>query len=107
GKTSRDFTYVENAVQANIRSLLARDINRHEVINIALGESTTLNQLWKHIAGTTGTHSAPIYREGRKGDIRHSLADIRKAKKLIGYEPEISVQKGIELTVNWYRSAYT
>lgn len=102
GETSRDFTYVENAVQANIRALFAADINSHEVFNIAVGESTTLNQLWRYISEITGSRMQVIHTEPRKGDIRHSLADIGKAKKLIGYDSPVTVQKGLEMTINWY-----
>jgi len=107
GKTSRDFTYVENAVQANIRSLFAPGITQHEVLNVAVGESTNLNQLWKAIAEITGTRITPAYRAERKGDVRHSLADIKKAKKLIGYDPQIPFRRGIEMTVAWYKHAYS
>src|SRR3954470_11132042 len=78
GETSRDFTFVENAVQANILALLDDNIRQHEVINIAYGERTTLNELWQHIAAYTGNNNTPVYRERRKGDVRHSLADISK-----------------------------
>jgi UDP-N-acetylglucosamine 4-epimerase len=103
GKTSRDFTYVENAIQANIKALLVQGIMHHEVLNVAVGESTSLNQLWKYITSITGTPVHAKYREERIGDIRHSLADIRKAKRVIDYEPQISVQKGLELTIDWYK----
>lgn len=102
GETSRDFTFVENAVQANIRAMFAKNIGQHEVINIAFGERTTLNQLWSRICELRGVDIKPVYREERKGDVRHSLADISKAKALIGYKPEYSVDKGLELAVDWY-----
>ena len=103
GETSRDFTFVENAVQANIKGLLAEDIKKHEVINIAFGERTTLNELWKEISETAGISLIPSYRESRKGDVKHSLADINKAAGLIGYQPGISVKKGLGLAFDWYR----
>jgi UDP-N-acetylglucosamine 4-epimerase len=105
GETSRDFTYVENAVQANIKAVLAADIKKHEVINIAVGESTTLNQLWKFICENTGTNLEPQYREERKGDVRHSLANVSKAQQLIGYEPAVTIQKGLQTTVEWYKQS--
>lgn len=105
GETSRDFTFIENAVQANIKALLAENLTKHEVINIAYGERTTLNELWQHIAAYTGNSNPPIYREQRKGDVKHSLADISKAKSLIGYQPEKSVLEGLELTIQWYANA--
>jgi len=103
GETSRDFTFVENAVQANIKGLLAEDIKKHEVINIAFGERTTLNELWKEISETAGITLKPGYRESRKGDVKHSLANIDKAAELIGYRPGISVKKGLGLAFDWYR----
>lgn len=103
GETSRDFTFVENAVQANIKSLLAPGIEKYEVINIAFGERTTLNQLWQYITAFTKSDLKPIYREERKGDVKHSLANIDKANKLVGYTPKISIMNGLETTVAWYQ----
>jgi UDP-N-acetylglucosamine/UDP-N-acetylgalactosamine 4-epimerase len=107
GNTSRDFTYVENAVQANIKALFAPGITHHEVLNIAVGQSTNLNQLWQHISAIAGSRIPALYAEARKGDIRHSLAAIEKAKELIDYEPRITVQDGLKMTLNWYRQHYT
>ncbi|PVY43042.1 SDR family oxidoreductase [Pontibacter virosus] len=107
GGTSRDFTFVENAVQANIKALLAKDIDKHEVVNIAYGERTTLNQLWQRVAKTAGIELTPEYREERKGDVRHSLADISKANQLIGYKPEFSVTEGLDIAFNWYKQNST
>ncbi|WP_253402765.1 SDR family oxidoreductase [Pontibacter sp. HSC-36F09] len=103
GETSRDFTFVENAVQANIKALLTEDIDKHEVVNIAYGERTTLNQLWQRITKTAGIELTPEYREERKGDVRHSLADISKANQLIGYNPGFSVAEGLDIAFNWYK----
>jgi UDP-N-acetylglucosamine 4-epimerase len=105
GETSRDFTFVENAVQANIKAMLAPEISRHEVVNIAFGERTTLNELWNRICELTAVEIKPIYREERAGDVKHSLAEISKAKELIGYVPGCSVQQGLSMAVNWYRQA--
>jgi UDP-N-acetylglucosamine/UDP-N-acetylgalactosamine 4-epimerase len=105
GATSRDFTYVENAVQANIKACLAPEIKNHEVVNIAVGEATTLNQLWKYICDITGIDLQPRYREERKGDVRHSLANVSKAQQLIGYQPVVTIQKGLQTTVEWYRQS--
>jgi UDP-N-acetylglucosamine 4-epimerase len=104
GQTSRDFTFVENAVQANIKAMFAPDIRQHEVVNIAFGEETTLNELWAEINKACGTDIEPLYREERKGDVRHSLADISKAKTLMGYAPKFSVLQGLQLSVPWYAS---
>ncbi|WP_224999085.1 SDR family oxidoreductase [Cesiribacter sp. SM1] len=105
GETSRDFTFVENAVQANIKAMLAPEVAEHEVVNIAFGERTTLNELWNRICELTGTDIKPIYREERVGDVKHSLANISKAKSLIGYQPAYSVQEGLSLAVDWYAKA--
>jgi UDP-N-acetylglucosamine 4-epimerase len=104
GTTSRDFTYVENAVQANIKALFAENINRHEVVNIAVGDVTTLNQLWQYISDIAGIDIPAHYREERKGDVRHSLANVSKAHQLIGYKPAVTIQKGLQTTFEWYRT---
>jgi UDP-N-acetylglucosamine 4-epimerase len=102
GETSRDFTFVENAVQANIKAMLADGITKHEVINIAFGERTTLNQLWEKINHITGISIRPLYQNERRGDVKHSLADISKAAEMIGYKPNFSVMDGLEIAVAWY-----
>lgn len=102
GETSRDFTFVENAVQANVKAMLADGIEQHEVVNIAFGERTTLNQLWEKICSITNVDIEPQYREERKGDVKHSLADISKAKELVGYNPRFSALEGLYLAVEWY-----
>ncbi|HWV69325.1 SDR family oxidoreductase [Chitinophaga sp.] len=101
GETSRDFTFVENAVQANIKALLKKDIHQAEIINIAFGERTTLNQLWHMITEVAAVDIQPKYGTERKGDVKHSLADISRANKLIGYHPEISIATGLKVTYNW------
>lgn len=103
GETSRDFTYIENIVQANMKVLLAKEIEKHEVINIAYGERTTLNELWKAINEIAGTSIKPQYKDERKGDIRHSLANVQKAEQLVGYRPEISIKEGLYLTLKWFQ----
>lgn len=101
GTTSRDFTFVENAIQANIKAMLNTDnIQKHEVINIACGNQTSLNQLWEIISSIKNINIQPKFLSERDGDIKHSLADISKAKSLIGYEPNVSVIKGLEITIN-------
>lgn len=103
GETSRDFTFVENAVQANIKALLAEGINKHEVVNIAYGERTTLNALWNAINTLAGIDLSPTYGPERKGDVKHSLANITKAEELIGYKPQFSVMDGLKLAMEWYK----
>lgn len=102
GTTSRDFTFISNVVQANIKALLLKGVEKHEVVNIAYGERTTLNELWESIALLTANSEKPSYRNPRPGDVKHSQASISKARQLISYDPEISVSEGLRLTVNWY-----
>jgi len=102
GETSRDFTFVENAVQANIKSMLVDPIDRHEVVNIAFGERTTLNQLWEKISEIFDLDLKPVYQPERKGDVKHSLANISKALNIVGYRPAFSVEQGLQITAKWY-----
>lgn len=104
GLTSRDFTFVDNAVQANIKALLVDNIAKDEVINIAFGERTTLLDLWIQISKLAGIELEPEYQLERAGDVKHSLANISKAAKLIGYKPLISPLAGLEIAVEWYKS---
>jgi UDP-N-acetylglucosamine 4-epimerase len=101
GETSRDFTFVENVVQANIQALLT-SVDKHEVINIACGERTSLNQLWSYLCAINNVELAPKYQHERRGDVKHSLASIEKAGSLINYNPEVSVLKGLEISCKWY-----
>ena len=106
GETSRDFCFVANAVQANIRAALA-DIRQSEVYNVALGDRTTLNQLFDGIAKSlaqNGIHytKAPQYGEFRAGDVRHSQADISKAQQQLGYDPQFRIGDGLKLAMPWY-----
>lgn len=99
GETSRDFTFVENAVQANIKALLTTNkevIN--QVYNIACGERTTLNELWHYLLEISNKKIEPIYKFERKGDVRHSLANIEKAKLLLNYNPSITIREGLQIT---------
>lgn len=105
GSFSRDFTYVANAVQANILSLFTD--NKHSInhiYNIAFGERTMLNELWQHIQDISSIKIAPIYGQNRKGDIPHSLANIEKARKQLNYQPEYDVKIGLSQTLTWYKS---
>jgi UDP-N-acetylglucosamine 4-epimerase len=104
GEHSRDFTYVDNAVQANILALTTNNkaaIN--QVYNIAYGERTCLNDLFEYIKGIAGSDLAPLYGPERPGDVAHSLADIGKARTLLGYSPQVSVRQGLKATFEWYR----
>lgn len=104
GETSRDFTFVQNAVHANICALFTQEEAAvNEVYNIACGEQTTLNELFENIKEIAGSDLAPIYREERAGDVRHSMADVSKAKQLLGYDPAVKVRDGLKTTFDWYR----
>ena len=102
GEQSRDFTYVENVVEANLLACTAAGA-AGETINIACGQRVTLNELAARIAGIVGTDTRPVYQPPRTGDVRHSLADIRKAERLLGYRPHIGLEEGLRRTVDWLR----
>jgi UDP-N-acetylglucosamine 4-epimerase len=106
GEQSRDFTFVENAVQANIKALFTDNDVKGEILNIAFGGRITINELFNSIRTIVGNDVKPIYREDRPGDVRDSLADISLAKKLINYNPEFSIHKGLEITIDWFRKEF-
>ena len=100
GEQSRDLTYVENVVQANLLSMSAEHLGG-EVINIACGKRTSLNQLLNILQEIIGSKVSPLYEEPRKGDVKHSLADIRKGKRFLNYEPKIEIEAGLKKTVEY------
>jgi len=102
GEQSRDFTYIENVVHANLLALTAPRLGG-EVVNVALGGRISLNELYAMIAEILGSDVAPIHGEPRAGDVRHSQADISKAVELLGFAPKKSVEDGLRATVEWYR----
>ncbi|MEO9483328.1 MAG: SDR family oxidoreductase [Ekhidna sp.] len=102
GNHSRDFTFVANAVQANIKSIEAPINCYNTVYNIACGERTTLNELVGFINDINGSQLDPVHGSERDGDIEHSLADISKATHALGYSPEQSVKEGLHSTIEWY-----
>lgn len=111
GETSRDFCFVANAVQANLRAALTENPEAlNQVYNVAVGERTTLNQLHESIAAALGAVRSdlrirpPEYADFRPGDVRHSLADIGKARRLLGYAPTHNVQQGLREAIGWYVS---
>ena len=105
GTHSRDFTYVSNAVQANILSLFTSNPEAIiQVYNIACGEQTSLLELFNGLNSEAGTDLQPVFGPERLGDVKHSLADISKARKLLGYEPDIAVGEGLSRTFAWYRA---
>jgi len=103
GEQTRDFTFVENVIQANIKALLVQDeLAVNQVFNIAFGERISLNQLWEYICTCTGQNPKPSYQPNRPGDIMDSLADISKAKHILGYEPIFSVKEGLNILINGF-----
>jgi UDP-N-acetylglucosamine/UDP-N-acetylgalactosamine 4-epimerase len=109
GETSRDFCYIDNVVQANLLAAMSEDAGaNNQAYNVAAGQRTTLNQLFDLLqAGLRRREPAlpetkPEYRDFRAGDVRQSLADITKAKHLLGYQPSHEVREGLELAMDWY-----
>lgn len=102
GEQSRDFTYIDNVVSANLKALTAEKLSG-EVVNVALGQRTTLNQLYAMLQDVIGSETPAEYGPTREGDVKHSEADISRAVKLLGYETLVSVEDGIRHTVDWYR----
>jgi len=107
GEQSRDFTFVENAVQANIKALYTKDpLAIGEVFNIACGDRITINELFQMLKDYSGSSVSAEYREPRAGDIKDSLADISKAKKMLEYSPEFGVKEGLQITLDWFKSKF-
>lgn len=98
GEQTRDFTFVENAVQANIKGFFAPKKAANQVYNIACGERISVNYLWEHLNNAASKNVKAIYGPTRQGDVRDSLADISKAEKLMGYKPQFSVMEGLKMT---------
>ena len=105
GKHSRDFTFVENAVQANVLALFTNDKEAvNQVYNIACGEQTSLIQLFDYLKQEAGSNMKPVHGPERTGDVKHSLADISKAILLLKYKPAVSVKEGLKQTYQWYKA---
>ncbi len=107
GDQSRDFTFVANAVEANIRGLLATNpaaVGR--VYNVAFGERATVNDVWRELKSLTGSTVEPEHVPPRAGDVRDSLADISAARELLGYTPSVSFREGLGITFDWFRQHF-
>ncbi|MBI3874690.1 MAG: SDR family oxidoreductase [Verrucomicrobia bacterium] len=111
GETSRDFCYIANVVQANLLGAAAEKTDAlNQIYNVAVGDRTTLNQLYAAIHDGLRKRDPrlpeqkPEYREFRAGDVRHSLANVDKARRLLGYEPTHTMQQGLELALDWYKA---
>jgi UDP-N-acetylglucosamine 4-epimerase len=104
GDASRDFTYVSNAVQANTLSLFSNNANAvNEVYNIAYGQQTSLLRLAQYLKRLASSQVDVLHAPERIGDVKHSLADISKARRLLGYSPDVSVDEGLKKTFEWYK----
>jgi UDP-N-acetylglucosamine 4-epimerase len=106
GLTSRDFTFVANVVQANIKALIVEDLEQHEVFNIACNEQTSLNELVDIIAKELSSPIAPTYAAERTGDVKYSLANISKAQSILGYKPEVMFADGIKQTIHYFQNNF-
>jgi nucleoside-diphosphate-sugar epimerase len=105
GEQSRDFTYVANVVDANLRAAETTSGIGH-IINIANGQRTTLNELLEVVKKLVGKSDVrPEYKESRAGDVRHSLADITKAREMLGYEPRVGLEEGLRHTIDWWQQS--
>jgi UDP-N-acetylglucosamine 4-epimerase len=109
GETSRDFCYIDNAIQANLLAATAGNVDAvNQVYNIAVGDRTSLNQLYFHLRDNLASRfehlkeAQPIYRDFRAGDVRHSLADISKGRNLMGYCPTHRISDGLREAMEWY-----
>ncbi|HKP73475.1 MAG TPA: NAD-dependent epimerase/dehydratase family protein, partial [Pyrinomonadaceae bacterium] len=105
GEQSRDFTYVANVVDANLRAAETTS-GVGQIINVANGERVTLNELLDRLKKITGHEGVEAeYREPRVGDVKHSLADITRAREFLGYEPQVGLEDGLRLTIDWWKQS--
>jgi len=104
GEQSRDFSYIENVVDANLRACKAKNV-AGEVINIACGQRISVNSLFNGLSEILGVTTKPNYTDVRTGDVKHSLADISKAHKLLGYEVKVPFREGLKQTVDWFTNS--
>lgn len=104
GEQSRDFTYIDNAVEANLLACRANSQSAGKVFNVATGRRVTLNETFQLLRGLTSYTGQPKYGPERGGDIKHSLADISQAEKHLGYKPKVDFEDGLRRTVEWYRA---
>ena len=102
GEQTRDFTFVDNAVQANIRGFFAPKEAANEVFNVACGERITVNYLWDSLKAAADSDLDAVYGPPRQGDVRDSLADISKAENLLGYKPKYTVREGLKITWDYF-----
>ena len=103
GKQSRDFTYIENVIEANLKACLASSSAAGQAYNIAYGGREYLIDVYTHLSNALRKDIQPIFGPNRPGDIKHSIADISKAKQLLDYNPDWSFEKGIQAAIDWYK----
>ena len=106
GEQTRDFTFVENVVQANIKALFAEGEAVNQVYNVAVGDRTSLQQLFNILKRLAGSNLKPAYGPERPGDIRDSLASIDKASQWLDYQPQIRIEQGLQLTWEWFKKEF-
>lgn len=102
GEQTRDFTFVDNAVQANVKGFFAPETAKNQVFNVACGENISINDLWQTLKKAANSDVEAIHGPDRQGDVRDSLADISKAEKLLGYQPQFTVREGLKVTWDWF-----
>ena len=105
GEQTRDFTYVDNAVQANIKGFFASESAKNQVFNVACGERISVNYLWDSLKDSANSEVEATYGPPRLGDVRDSLADISKAEKLLGYKPQFTVKQGLQITWDYFKNS--
>lgn len=103
GEQTRDFTFIENVVQANLKAAFS-NLKQHEVFNVAVNERISINTLWESIKKNTHSNSSIKHNSPRQGDVKDSLADISKAEKLLNYNPKFQLNEGLELTLQWFKN---
>jgi UDP-N-acetylglucosamine 4-epimerase len=104
GTQSRDFTYIDNVIDANLKACEAPKVACGQVFNIACGKTTTLNDLYTKLCELLEKDTKPQYASRRPGDVKHSFADISKARQLLGYNPQYDLFQGLELAIEWYKA---
>lgn len=102
GEQTRDFTFIDNVVQANVKGFFASKEAKNEVFNVACGERITINYLWESLRIAADSELKAIYGPNRQGDVRDSLADISKAQNLLGYKPKYTVREGLKITWDYF-----
>lgn len=107
GETSRDFTYISNVIQANVKAFFAEGMKNNSVFNVACGKSISLNEIIKLLVKYSNKNISPIYKEERKGDVKHSLANIDLIIEALNYKPEIHFHDGLKLAFEWYKKNKT